>query len=282
MSVQIIVDSAADFEAAGVERYGLRVVPLKTIFSDGEYVEGRNMTRREFYEKLEATGEIPKTCQATPFDFEKAYGEVLERGDTAVVITMSEKLSGTAQSAKIAAEGLEDRIFVVDSNNVTIGEQILALRAAELRDSGLTAAEIAAALEREKEEICIFGTTDNLDYLYKGGRLSKTAAVVGGLLAIKPVLTVADGVIVAAGKARGSKQSNNMLTQLIQKSGGVDFTRPVLAGYSGLDDSLLNAYIEDSRALWEGQTERLERCTIGCTVGTHLGPGAILVAFFHK
>lgn len=282
MSVQIIVDSAADFEAAGVERYGLRVVPLKTIFSDGEYVEGQNMTRREFYEKLEATGEIPKTCQATPFDFEKAYGEVLERGDTAVVITMSEKLSGTAQSAKIAAEGLEDRIFVVDSNNVTIGEQILALRAAELRDSGLTAAEIAAALEREKEEICIFGTTDNLDYLYKGGRLSKTAAVVGGLLAIQPVLAIADGVIVAAGKARGSKQSNNLLTQLIQKSGGVDFSRPVLAGYSGLDDSLLNAYIEDSRALWEGQTERLERCTIGCTVGTHLGPGAILVAFFHK
>lgn len=282
MSVQIIVDSAADFEAAGIERYGLRVVSLKTIFSDGEYVEGQNMTRREFYEKLEATGEIPKTCQAAPFDFEKAYNEVLDRGDTAVVITLSGKLSGTAQSAKIAAEGLEDRIFVVDSANATIGEQILAVRAAELRDSGLTAAEIAAALEREKEEICIFGTTDNLDYLHKGGRLSKTAAVVGGLLAIKPVLTVADGVIVAAGKARGSKQSNNMLTQLIQKNGGVDFSRPVLAGYSGLDDSLLNQYIEDSRALWEGRTERLERCTIGCTVGTHLGPGAILVAFFHK
>ena len=126
MSVQIIVDSAADFEAAEIERYGLRIVSLKTIFSDGEYVEGHNMTRREFYEKLEASGEIPKTCQATPFDFERAYKEVLERGDTAVVITLSERLSGTAQSAKIAAEGLEDRIFVVDSGNVTIGEQILA------------------------------------------------------------------------------------------------------------------------------------------------------------
>ena len=282
MSVQIIVDSAADFEAADIERYSLRIVSLKTIFSDGEYIEGQNLTRQGFYEKLEATGEIPKTCQATPFDFEAAYGEVLERGDTAVVITMSEKLSGTAQSAKIAAAGLEDRIFVVDSNNVTIGEQILALRAAELRDCGLTAAEIAAALEREKNEICIFGTTDNLDYLYKGGRLSKTAAMVGGLLAIRPVLAIADGVIVAAGKARGSKQSNNMLTQLIRKNGGVDFSRPVRVGYSGLDDSLLNQYIEDSRELWEGQTEAPMRCTIGCTVGTHLGPGAILLAFFHK
>lgn len=282
MSVQIIVDSAADFEAAEIERYGLRIVSLKTIFSDGEYVEGHNMTRREFYEKLEASGEIPKTCQATPFDFERAYKEVLERGDTAVVITLSERLSGTAQSAKIAAEGLEDRIFVVDSGNVTIGEQILAARAAELRDSGLTAAEIAAELEREKNEICIFGTTDNLDYLYKGGRLSRTAAVVGGLLAIRPVLTIADGVIVAAGKARGSRQSNNMLTQLIQKNGGVDFSRPVRVGFSGLDDSLLNQYIEDSRELWEGQTDALVRCTIGCTVGTHLGPGAILLAFFHN
>ena len=96
MSVQIIVDSAADFEAADIERYGLRIVSLKTIFSDGEYVEGQNLTRQGFYEKLEASGEIPKTCQATPFDFERAYKEVLERGDTAVVITMSEKLSGTA------------------------------------------------------------------------------------------------------------------------------------------------------------------------------------------
>lgn len=282
MSVQIIVDSAADFEAAGIERYGLRVVSLKTIFSDGEYIEGQNLTRQGFYQKLDETGEIPKTCQATPFDFEAAYREVLERGDTAVVVTMSEKLSGTAQSAKIAAEGLEDRIFVVDSGNVTIGEQILAARAAELRDSGMEARDIAAALEREKEEICIFGTTDNLDYLHKGGRLSKTAATVGGLLSIKPVLALADGVIVSVGKARGSKQSNNMLTQLIRKNGGVDFSRPVRVAYSGLDDRLLNEYIEDSRALWEDQTEQLERCTIGCTVGTHLGPGAILVAFFHK
>ena len=106
--------------------------------------------------------------------------------------------------------------------------------------------------------------------------------MVGGLLAIKPVLALVDGVIVAAGKARGSKQSNNMLTQLIRKNGGVDFSRPVRVGYSGLDDSLLNQYIEDSRELWEGQTEAPMRCTIGCTVGTHLGPGAILVAFFHK
>ena len=281
MSVQIIVDSAADFEEESIRRYGLMVVPLKTIFSDGEYVEGETITRAEFYQKLKETGEIPKTCQAAPYDFEQKYQTVLDAGDTAVVITISGKLSGTAQSARIAAEDYENQIFVVDSENATIGEQILALRALELRDAGYSAAEIAEALEREKKDICLCGIVDKLDYLQKGGRLSKTAAVVGGLLSVKPVLALVDGVIIPQGKARGSKQGNNLLTQLIEKNGGVDFSRPIRVAYSGTDDSLLNQYITDSRVLWEGKVARLERCTIGCTIGTQVGPGVIVVAFFH-
>jgi len=282
MSVQIIVDSAADFEEEAVRRHGLRVVPLKTVFSDGEYIEGETITRREFYEKLAETGEIPKTSQIPPYDFAEVFRQVRKDGDTAVVITLSSRLSGTCQSAQVAAAGMEGTIFVVDSRNATVGEQVLALRAVTLRDEGRSAAEIAALLEAEKEDICLFGVVDTLEYLQKGGRISRTAAAVGGLLSIKPVLALEDGVIVAKGKARGSKQGNRMLTKLIAEKGGVDFTRPVLAGYSGLEDRVLNQYIEDERSLWEGKIERLERCTIGCTIGTHVGPGAIAVAFFHK
>ncbi len=281
MSVQIIVDSAADFEEADVRRHGVKVMPLKTIFSDGEYVEGETITRRAFYEKMAETGEIPRTSQIPPYDFAEVFRQIRKDGDTAVVITLSGKLSGTCQSAQVAAAGMEEIIFVVDSKNVTVGEQVLALRAIELRDEGKTAAEIAQTLEAEKENVCLFGVVDTLEYLQKGGRISKTAAVVGGLLSIKPVLAVEDGVIAAKGKARGSKQGNKMLTKLVRENGGVDFSRPIRVGYSGLDDSRLNQYIEDERSLWEGKIEKPERSTIGCTIGTHVGPGAIAVAFFH-
>lgn len=280
--VQIIVDSAADFEAAAIRQYGLQVVPLKTIFSDGEFVEGRDISRADFYRKMEETGEIPRTSQASPAEFEAVYRQVTANGDTAVVITVSGELSGTFQSAAIAAEGMEEAIFVIDSRSATIGEQILAIRACILRDEGCSAREITARLEEEKRKICLFGAVDSLEHLHKGGRLSKTATVVGGLLGIKPVLGIVDGAIVQLGKARGSRQSNNLLVQQIENHGGVDFSRPLMAAHSGNDDRLLCQYIEDSRRLWETELDALPRGTIGCAIGSHLGPTAILVAFFRK
>ena len=203
-------------------------------------------------------------------------------GDTAVVITLSAKLSGTFQSAAIAREGYEDCVFLVDSETVSLGEQILVLLACRLRDEGRSAADIAQILEERKRDIRLIALLDTLEYLRRGGRISGAAAIAGNLLSIKPVITVKEGEVAILGKARGSKNGNNMLIQEINKTNGIDFSLPFVLGYTGLDDSLLQKYIVDSEALWKGQVSDLPITTIGSTIGTHAGPGAIGVAFFAR
>ena len=146
----------------------------------------------------------------------------------------------------------------------------------------MSAKEIAAKLEVQKKRICIIAMVDTLEYLKRGGRVSKAVAFAGGVLNIKPVLSVIDGEIEMLGKARGSKQGNNLLVSEIQKSGGVDFDMPVLLGYTGLSDITLQKYVEDSRELWQESKTKLNHTVIGSVIGTHAGPGAIAAAFFKK
>ena len=224
---------------------------------------------------------LPTTSQANPDAFMTEFEKVKEAGESAVVITLSSKFSGTYQSAMIAAEDYEN-IYVVDSTNVAIGTGILVELALKLLDEGLDAKEIAERLEEEKKNIVIVALVDTLEYLKKGGRISKTVAFAGTVLNIKPVLSVIDGEIDMLGKARGSKMGNNLLVQEIEKAGGVDFSKPVLLGYSGLSDALLLKYIEDSKHIWEAGLESVRYTVIGSVIGTHAGPGAIAAAFFKQ
>ena len=181
----------------------------------------------------------------------------------------------------IAAAEYEN-IYVVDGTSVAMGTGILVELAFRLLDAGMPAEEIAAALEEEKKKIVVVALVDTLEYLRRGGRISKTVAFAGGVLNIKPVLSVVDGEIHVLGKARGSKMGNNLLIQEIDKAGGIDFSRPVLLGYSGISDALLRKYIEDSRLIWEGNLKEVRYTTVGSVIGTHVGPGAVVVAFFKK
>ena len=222
---------------------------------------------------------MPATSQATPAAFDEVFAEVAAAGESAVVLTLSSKLSGTYQSACIAATEY-DNIYVVDSASVAIGSAILAELAIQWIEEGVSAKEVADRLEEEKKKVRIVALLDTLEYLKRGGRISKTIAFAGGIMNIKPVAAIIDGEIVVLGKARGSKQGNNLLVSEIDKAGGVDFNKPVLLGYTGLSDLLLQKYMEDSKALWEGKKERLNTTIIGSVIGTHAGPGAIAVAFF--
>ena len=280
MSVRIIVDSTADVKAQVKQR--LTVVPLTVHFGDREYVDGVTIDHRSFYEKLVESDVLPTTSQASPAAFADIFQSVTQAGDTAVVLTISSKLSGTCQSARIAAQDYPGSIFVVDSQSAAIGAGILAEYALQLADSGLDAAKIASILEQERERICIVAMLDTLEYLKKGGRISAAVAFAGGLLSIKPVISLEDGEIKILGKARGSRQGNNLLVQQIEKAGGVDFEKPLLLGYTGLSDALLHKYMEDSKALWEAGTDDLQYTPIGSVIGTHAGPGAIAVAFFKR
>ncbi len=279
--VKIIVDSTADLTAE-IEKQITRV-PLIIRFGDEEFIDGVTISHTEFYEKLIECEDIPQTSQATPDSFIRVLDETLTEDDQAVIITLSSKLSGTYQSAVIAAENYGDRVFTVDSKSVAVGTGILVERAVKLAESGeLTASELAESLKKEAEKIKLIALFDTLEYLKKGGRISKTVAVAGGLLSIKPVLGLVDGEIKILGTARGSKQGNNLLIKQVEESGGIDFSKPILLGYTGLSDAVLQKYIVDSADIWQGNVEQLNTAHIGSVVGTHAGPGAIAASFFVK
>lgn len=280
MSVKIVVDSTADVAASIRHRFS--VVPLSILFGDDEYVDGVTISHEEFYQKLVESDVLPTTSQASPGQFMEAFRELVGEGHDVVCITVSGKLSGTAQSAMMAAEEFPGRVFVVDSNTIAIGSGILAEYALSLVDKGLSALEIAVSVEKEREKVRVIAMMDTLEYLQKGGRLSKAAAIAGGILSIKPVLSIEDGEIKVLGKARGPKQGNNLLVQKIKEAGGVDFEKPVLLGYTGLTDVYLKKYIKDSSPIWEDARAELNYEMIGSVVGTHAGPGAIAAAFFAK
>ncbi|MBE5778171.1 MAG: DegV family protein [Clostridiales bacterium] len=277
MSVRIIVDSTADMTPQVQNQ--LTVVPLTILFGNEAYVDGVTLTHHQFYEKLVESDVMPTTSQASPAAFEDIFAQLSEQGEEAVVLTVSSKLSGTYQSAMIAAQDY-DNVFVVDTQSVAIGAGILAQRALELVRDGLSGEAIARQLEKEREDICIVAMLDTLEYLKRGGRISKTVAFAGGLLSIKPVVSLKNGDIEILGKARGSRQGNNLLVREIQAAGGVNFDKPLLLGYTGMSDVLLKKYMQDSSFLWEGHVSDLPYTLIGSVVGTHTGPGAVAVAFF--
>lgn len=279
MNVELIVDSTVDVPERVRSR--LTVVPLTIHFGQEEFLDGVTMDRHRFYERLVESDVLPTTSQASPAAFDQELRRVRDSGSAAVVLTISSKLSGTYQSACIAAADY-DNVYVVDSGTAAIGTGILAEYALTCIDRGMDAAALVRELTEKREDVCVLALVDTLEYLKRGGRISKTAAFAGGILNIKPVLSVIDGEIHLLGKARGSKMGNNLLIQEIDKAGGIDFSRPILLGYSGISDALLQKYIADSRYIWEGNVPEVRYTTVGSVIGTHAGPGAVVVAFFKK
>lgn len=278
MNVKIIVDSTADMRPEVAAKVG--IVPLSVHFGDREYVSGVDINPKLFYEMLVESDTLPTTSQPAPYLFEEAFEKAVSEGYEVVCLTCAGKLSGTNQSANIAAAEFEGKVHVVDSCTIAIGLGILAEYALELAAQGLSAEEIVWKLLRKREKIKVLALVDTLEYLKKGGRISSAVALAGGLLNIKPVISVNGGEIKLLGKARGSRQGNNLLVQEIQKAGGVDFAMPVMLGYTGLSDALLQKYIQDSADLWKDNVENLPVSIVGSVVGTHVGPGAVAVAFF--
>ncbi len=279
MSVQILVDSTVDLPQRCLDK--VRVVPLTIRFGEEEFVDGVTITKQRFYERLVESDQLPTTSQATPAAFTGVFEEVAQAGDSAVVLTISSKLSGTYQSACLAAEAYPN-IFVVDTQTAAIGSGILAEYALTCAAGGMPAKALAQHLREKREDVCLVALLDTLEYLKRGGRISKTVAFAGGLLNIKPVITVQDGEVVLIGKARGSRQGNNLLVEKIRAAGGIDFGMPILLGYTGLSDACLRKYVEDSRNLWQEGVRELESTLICSVIGTHVGPGVVGAAFFKK
>ena len=276
--VRFIIDSSVD--VAPQLRSRFTILPLPIRFGEEEYLDGVTITSQEFYRKLVESDVTPATSQATPYTYGKYFREAVEAGEDVICLTLSSRLSGTWQNATIAAEEFPGRVFVVDGRNVTITSAVLAQYGLQLLDAGKSAAEVAEILTRERDNIHLIAIVNTMEYLCRGGRVSRTAAVAGELLSIKPLIGMKGGEPVVLGKARGAKNAVKMFLREVENAGGIDYSKPVLLGYTGEDDSALSKLVSDCEALWEGRT--LDRTIVGSTIGTHAGPGAVAVAFFNK
>ncbi len=280
--IKIIVDSASDVEQDEADELGISLIPMKVRFGDEEYSDGINLTHKEFFEKLIESAELPQTSQINEYSWEEKFKELTADGSEVIAITISSRLSGTYSNAVKAAKKFGGKIYVVDSMEACIGERILLQYAIRLVKEGRSATEIFKELNEKKSKIQLLAVLDTLKYLRKGGRISSVAAIAGEMLSIKPVVSVVKGEVKLVGKAIGSKKSNNLLNQLVDRCGGIDFDMPHVLGYSGLSDDYLQKYLKDSERLWKGKAEFIPFYMIGSTIGTHVGPNAIAVAFFAK
>ena len=281
MSVRIIVDSASDITLDYADRNGILFVPLKTNLGGVEFRDGIDIVPNVFFERLEQNKELAHTSQVNTSEFSDIFEQVIAEGDEAVVITLSSGLSGTCQSAVVAASDYEGKIFVVDSLSATAGEQVLLYHAMKLRDEGKGAEEIYNTLCEIRKSFRLLVCLETLEYLKRGGRISKTSAIVGGIIGIKPILTLnAAGTLESVGKARGMKAGHKMLNDAILASGGIDFSYPVVVTYGGdLKDGTLDRYFADSRDVYGDHVADVVRGQLGCVIGTHSGPGAIVVSY---
>lgn len=279
MAVRLIIDAGCDLTTQQADKLGVILIPMTIHFADKEYRSGVDLSHEEFYKLLSDAKQLPTTSQPTPYDFEEAYQKVADDGDEAVVLCVSSALSGTFQSATIAKSGFEDRIYVVDTKAVSLAQRILLDYAISLKNHGASAKEIAQEIERKKVDVCAYGAVETLEYLIKGGRLSKAAGAVGSVLGIRPVLCLSDGALAVAGKARGAKGAVAMTHSLIAEI-GVDHSMPAAVGYTGSDPSVLSPFMEAPNSVWAGFD--IPVYNVGSTVGTHTGPGLFIAAFFKK
>lgn len=280
MSVKFLIDSASDMTPEEAAALGVFCLPIQISFDQQTYEDAVTLTHEEFYKKLASSDDLPVTSQINPLIYEEKYKELIADSSSLVVIALSSKLSGTYQNAVMAAQEYPDRVFVVDSLNATSGQYVLLLRGLELAAQGLSAQQIAQKLDEEKSKLRVVAVIDTLEYLKKGGRISSAVALAGGLLGIKPAIAVKDGSIEMAGTARGSKKAQQLLQELIEREGGINWNMPVSMIYSGTDTALKD-FMAVTQTLWRGH-ENVPLRSLGGAIGTHIGPGAFGVAFFQK
>ena len=276
--IKFLVDTASDYTVEEIKAKGMELVPLHITLGEADYRDGYDLTKDAFYELLTSNEEFPKTSQPTPQDFVDAFEDAKEKGDELICILLSSRLSGTFQSATLAKSIVEyDNIHLVDSLGATHMIRIMVEYAQNLAAEGKGAKEIVEALEEMKSKIKVLAVVDTLEYLCKGGRVSKTTAAIGEAAKVKPMITVANGEVAVIGKSLGkNKAIGNLLKALGECE--VDERFPI---YSVSTLGTENCEVFEKRLTDAGYSFR-ERLQIGATIGTHVGPGVFGMIFVTK
>jgi DegV family protein with EDD domain len=281
-TIKILADSTCDLNEEIRKQHDIHMIPLNVHFGEAAYKDNVNLTPTAFYDMLKTNPVHPKTSQPTPEDFKTKYSELLSDGSEVISLHISSKMSGTVQSAEMAKKELDsDRIHIVDSEFVTMGLGFMAMECSRARDAGKSAAEILDMVEKLKKEMRLYFIVDTLEYLQKGGRIGKASAIIGGLLNIKPILTIKDGQVTPFEKVRGSSKVFSRMSAIFadacKQTGPADITLGFAhaAGAELLEQ--LKAKISETFDCSNSLVTE-----IGPVVGTHAGPGSLLICYYKK
>lgn len=284
MAVHVVTDSTADLTPELIKEFGVtapvHIVPLTVHFGEQEYRDGVDLTAAEFYRKLRESSQMPRTSQPSPAAFIDVYAQISRPGDAILSFHISSKLSGTYQSALLAARQFDDRrIEVIDTRSASLGVGLIALRAAQLTEQGAELDEILVACREMINHNRVLFLVDTLEYLHKNGRIGKAQAFVGGLLNVKPILTLEDGVVAPLDKVRGKAKARARLLERLLETTAAE---RVVVG------AVVHAQApEDAASLAEAvaaqfPASRIVTGQLGPTVGTHVGPGTLGVVAFER
>lgn len=280
MSIKIVTDSTCDLPREFVEKYDIKVVPLSVNFGDDSYLDGIEISNKEFYDRLRNSDKLPTTSQVSPGEFVEVFNEILDKDDEVLGIFLAKEFSGTLPSAKIAKDIIKsDKIHLIDSRGVTGALAAVVLAAGDLIQRGLSIENIELRLNefiRNSESILVI---DTLEYLVKGGRISKAQGAIGSVLSVKPVLTIGDGKLDTLAKVRGRKKGIKWMIDWV-KDNRFDLSDKRVF-ILDTDDPKFHQDIKD--ALLENfEVGEIIDIEVGAVVGTHSGPGCGGICFINE
>ena len=279
--IRIITDSTSDIGLDYAKELNIEIVPLKVIFNTAEYKDRIDLQPEKFYELLENCDALPTTSQPAPQDFMDFFEDAKQKKDSVILITLSSGLSGTYQNACMAKDIVEyEDIHIIDSLSATQALRLIVEKAVSLRDKGFSAEEIVKEIENYKTRVKIYGIVDTLEFLFKGGRLSRTSATVGSVLKLKPIIGFKEkGKLDVFGKARGTQKATDKLIDFIKQGNEIDLDEPVCIAYTGNNTSIEKFENKLKDAL---EIKNVKHGVVGPVIGTHAGPGACLITYVTK
>jgi len=279
MAIRIITDSTADLPLQTRESWGILTAPMGVVFDGKLYLQDIDMTIEDFYARLAASKVIPSTTQVNPETFAERFAPIVEAGDQALAICVSSGLSGTYQSAVIARDSFPTgSVFVVDSRNVTIGAALLVARAVAMREAGEPIERIAQELQDMSRRVVMYAIINDLSYPHKGGRLPTVGLHVLGVLDIKPIVSIWNGVANSVGLARSMRGAYRWIAERAAKE-GIDERYGVAFGHTNAPDLVP---LLEGAVFPNGTDLQALRHPVGMVLGAHTGPGSVAIAYIKK
>lgn len=278
--IRILTDTTSDISLSQAAKMLVDIVPLSVTFGDKTYREAYEMSMDEFYARLVEASELPKTSQPPPTEFLPYFQAAKLVGDAVICILLSSKVSGTCQSAAIAKAAADyENIYIINSHSAVVGLRLLVEKAVEMRAEGIAAEEIVSELESLKKKIKFYAIADTLEYIFKGGRLSRTTMLAGTLLGVKPVLELKEGALEPVGKARGTEKAYEVVCVEMEKGPAIDYGYPVYFGYTmePVKTDVLQRKVMSRFAFSKSLT-----FPVGSVIGAHAGPGVCIVVYVTK